>query len=48
MVSKYQHNIYTFYLRKNKSKNKQKKVMKILSKWCPGFKEWKQNIKKNK
>lgn len=25
MVSKYQHNIYTFYLRKNKSKNKQKK-----------------------
>lgn len=24
MVSKYQHNIYTFYFKKNKSKNKKK------------------------
>lgn len=44
MLSKYQHNIYTFFFLK-KAKYK-KKVMKILSKMCPGFKTGVKCLKK--
>lgn len=46
MLFKYQHNIYRFCLKKKGGEKKEKKVIKILSKMCPGFKSGVKCLKK--